>query len=118
MLRFVKLVLLGLILVAVIILGLANRGPVTLHVLPEGAQSILPVSIEVPMFAVILGSILCGLAIGYILEWLREHKHRRLAAQKKREASRLSREVETLKKKHMTPEEEVLAILDKKPGHA
>jgi len=118
MLRFLKLVLLGLILVAVIILGLANRGPVTLHLLPEGAQSILQLSVEVPMFVVILGSILCGLAIGYILEWLREHKHRRLAAQKKREASQLSREVETLKKKHMTPEEEVLAILDKKPGHA
>ena len=118
MLRFLKLVLLAVILLAVVVLGLANRGSVTLHLLPGDAQWILPLSVDVPMFVVILGSILCGLAIGYILEWLREHKHRRLAAQKKREASRLSREVESLKKKHMTPEEEVLAILDKKPGHA
>ena len=114
MLRYIKLVLLAVLMLAIVILALANRGPVTLHLLPEGVYSILPYSVQVPMFAVILVSILTGLLIGYILEWLREHKHRRIAAQKQREATQLAREVETLKKKHMSPEDEVLAILDRK----
>ena len=34
--RTLKLLLLGLILVAIVVLALANREPVTLHLLPEG----------------------------------------------------------------------------------
>lgn len=118
MLRAIKLLFLATIMVAIIILGLANREPVTLQLLPSGIRNILPLEIELPMYVVILGSILTGLLIGYILEWLREHKHRRLASEKKREARMLKSEVETLKKKHMSPEDEVLAILDQKTGHA
>ncbi len=118
MLRTIKLIVLAVIMAAIVVLALANRGPVTLNLLPEGVANILPLSVEVPLFAVILASILAGLAIGYILEWLREHKHRRLAAEKKREVGKLAHEVEVLKKKHMSPEDEVLAILDQKTGHA
>ncbi|NNU79420.1 LapA family protein [Halovulum dunhuangense] len=116
--RTIKLVFLAILMLAIVTLALANRGPVTLNLLPEGVGAILPLSIELPMFLVILASILTGLLIGYILEWLREHKHRRLAAEKQREAQRLSREVETLKKKHLSPEDEVLAILDKSTRNA
>lgn len=118
MLRTIKLIVLAVMMAAIVVLALANRGMVTLNLLPEGVSAILPLSIEVPLFAVILASILAGLLLGYILEWLREHKHRRLAAEKKREASKLSREVEVLKQKHVSPEDEVLAILEQKPGHA
>ncbi|MSU92310.1 DUF1049 domain-containing protein [Rhodobacteraceae bacterium 2CG4] len=114
MLRFIKLVLLAVILIAIVTLSLANRGLVTLHLLPEGIAAILPLSVRVPLFAVILVSILVGLLIGYILEWLREHKHRREAARRKREARQLKGEVQALKRKHMTDEDEVLAILDGK----
>ena len=112
MLRTIKLVFLTLLLIAIVILALANREPVTLNLLPQVAEWILPLSIQLPLFAVILISILTGLLIGYILEWLREHKHRRLAAQKQREANRLEREVQTLKKKTMSEEDEVLALLN------
>ncbi|WP_112320316.1 lipopolysaccharide assembly protein LapA domain-containing protein [Oceanibium sediminis] len=118
MLRLIKLLFLAVLMIAIIVLALANREMVTLNVLPEGIKNVLPLSVDVPMFAVILVSILVGLLIGYILEWLREHKHRRLAAQKNREAAKLKGEVETLKKKHMSPEDEVLAILDNSPGRA
>ncbi|MEM8870509.1 MAG: LapA family protein [Pseudomonadota bacterium] len=116
MLRFIKLVFLAVMMAAIIVLALANRGLVTLHLLPEGIANILPLSIEVPLFAVILASILLGLLIGYIFEWLREHKHRKSASLKEREVANLSREVETLKKKHVSPEDEVLALLDQKAG--
>ncbi|MEM8787773.1 MAG: LapA family protein [Pseudomonadota bacterium] len=120
MLRFIKLLVLTVLLLGIIILALANRGPVTLFLLPEVAAGILPqrLSLELPLFAVILASIMVGLLIGYILEWLREHKHRRAAVQKDREAARLSREVETLKAKHVSNEDEVLAILDQAPRNA
>ncbi len=116
MLRFIKLLILLAIMVVIVTLALANRGPVTLNLMPEGLSQITQVSVQVPMFAVILAAALAGLLLGYILEWLREHKHRRLAAQKRREAERLAREVEALKKKHMSPEDEVLAILDRQAG--
>ncbi|MEM7614990.1 MAG: lipopolysaccharide assembly protein LapA domain-containing protein [Pseudomonadota bacterium] len=118
MLRFIKLVFLAVMMAAIIVLALANRGPVTLNLLPEGVANILPLSIEVPLFSVILASILLGLLIGYILEWLREHKHRRTASVKKREVEGLSREVESLKRKHVSPEDEVLALLEQKTGRA
>jgi len=118
MLRFIKLVLLAVIMIGIVLLALANRGMVTLKLLPEAIEHILPLSIELPMFAVILASVLAGLLLGYILEWLREHKHRREAAERRRQASQLSHEVEVLKKKHMSPEDEVLALLDKSTGNA
>ncbi len=118
MLRTIKLIFLAVIMVAIVILALANRDPVTLTLLPEGLGSILPITYDVPLFLVILASILTGLVIGYVLEWLREHKHRRRASEGQREASRLNREVETLKRKTMSEEDELLAILDQKPGNA
>lgn len=116
--RQIKLLFLGLLMVAIVILALANRDAVTLHLLPEGLSHIVPVSLEVPLFIVILASILMGLLIGYILEYLREHKYRRFGSQKSREASRLEREVKALKKKHLSEEDEVLAILDDAPSNA
>ena len=118
MLRVFKLILLAALMVVIVVLALANRGPVTLHLLPEGIFSILPLSVEVPLFAVILAAILTGLLLGYILEWLREHKHRRRASVKAREVNRLEREVDSLKKKHLSEEDEILGILDGKTRNA
>ena len=114
MLRYIKLVLLAAILIVIVTLSLANRGAVTLHLLPEAIAHIMPLSVQVPLFLVILISILVGLLLGYIFEWLREHKHRREAARRKREAAQLKGQVQELKRKHMTDEDEVLAIIDGK----
>lgn len=118
MLRAIKLIFLAVLMIAIITLALANRETVTLQLLPDQVSAILPLSIELPMFAVILVSILVGLLIGYILEWLREHKHRRAAAERKKHANKLSQEVEVLKKTHMSPDDEVLALLDKSTRNA
>jgi lipopolysaccharide assembly protein A len=109
--RTLKLLLLGLILLAIVVLALANRDPVTLHLLPEGMARVMPLSIQVPLFAVSLVSIVLGMAIGYLLEWLREHKHRRRASQKTREAAQLNREVEKLRKESGKAGDDVLALL-------
>jgi uncharacterized integral membrane protein len=109
--RTIKLILLALILIAIVTLAVANRAPVTLHLLPEGLSGIAQRSVELPLWAVGLTSILTGMVLGYILEWLREHKHRRLAAQKSREAAALDREVGRLRRETGKGEDDVLRLL-------
>jgi hypothetical protein len=48
--------------------------------------------------------------IGFVWEWLREHKHRVVAAEKSREAARLAQEVARVAPP--PPKDEVLALLD------
>jgi uncharacterized integral membrane protein len=108
--RTIKLILLGIILVGIVVLSLANRGDVTVRLLPEGLDRLLPgATIELPLFLVSLLSIVTGMVLGYILEWLREYRHRRLAAEKAREAARLKSEVASLRQGK--PKDDVLALL-------
>ena len=109
--RTFKLLLLGLILVAIVVLAVANREVVTLNLLPQGLDRVMPLSRDLPLFVVILASVVVGMVLGYLLEWLREHKHRRRAAQKAQEAARLHREVAHLRKETGRPEDDVLALL-------
>jgi uncharacterized integral membrane protein len=109
--RIIKLTLLGIILLAIVLLSLANRQDVNVQLLPDPLSTILPWSQDMPLYLVCLISIAVGMVLGYILEWLREHRHRRRAAEKAREAERLSREVDRLKKK-TGPEDDVLALIN------
>jgi lipopolysaccharide assembly protein A len=109
--RLLRLVILGLILVAIVVLALANRGPVTLNLLPEGLSRLMPLSVQLPLFVVILLSIVTGMILGYLLEWLREHKHRRRASQKAREVERLGRDVDRLRRQTGRAEDDVLALI-------
>lgn len=109
--RTIKLILLALILIVIVVLALANREPVTLQLLPQGLSSIAQRSVELPLYAVGLLSVLIGLALGYVLEWLREHKHRRRASQKAREAAALDHEVQRLRRETGKRDDDVLALL-------
>lgn len=109
--RTIKLILLALILIVIVLVALANREVVTLHLLPTGLAQILPLSVELPLFVVCLISIVVGMVLGYLFEWLREHKHRRRASQREREAARLNSEVERLRREGGKPEDDVLAII-------
>lgn len=109
--RTIKLILLAVILAAIVVLALANRTPVTLNLLPGGMATIAQRSIDVPLYAVGLLSVLVGMILGYILEWLREHKHRRRASAKAREAAQLNREVGRLKQEAGKGDDEILALL-------
>ncbi len=109
--RTIKLILLALILLVIVVLSLANREIVTLHLLPAGISQLLPLQIQLPLFVVSLLSIVVGMVLGYLLEWLREHKHRRRAALKTREATQLNREVDRLRKSTGKADDDVLALL-------
>ena len=114
MIRYVKyLFLVGLALVLLTV-ALANRGLVTLRLLPEEMGSFLGFSwaIELPLFLVVFAGIVVGLLVGFVWEWLREHKHRAEATQAKREAAKLEREVVKLRSETQSPEDEILALLE------
>jgi uncharacterized integral membrane protein len=109
--RFAFLACLGAVLIAV---ALANRGMVELKLLPEGLARVAGVnqSIELPLFIVIFGGILVGVLVGFVWEWLREHKHRAEASRKNREVGKLKREVSRLKNEKHKGKDEVLALLE------
>ncbi len=109
-LRYLFLGALALILV---ILALANRMPVTLRVLPEdiGAYLGLSASFEAPLFVVIFLAMAVGLLVGFVWEWLREHKHRAEASHQRTERERLERELARTRTTR-TEEDDVLALID------
>ena len=109
--RALKYLILAIILVVLVVVALANRDLVTLNLLPAGMARVMPLSVQVPLFVVGLAGVVVGMVIGYIFEWLREHKHRRRASQKSREAQRLTSEMDRLRKTTGRHEDDVLTLL-------
>ena len=111
--RYIKYLFLAVIGIALITVALANRGFVTLRLLPEALGNLFGYTgqIQLPLFVVIFGGIVVGLLIGFVWEWLREHKHRAAAARKAREVGQLSREVSRLKEAP-GQKDDVLALLE------
>ncbi|WP_322865241.1 LapA family protein [Aquicoccus sp. G2-2] len=114
--RYIRYAFLGVLAVVLISVALANRGAVALHLLPNGLAKPLGLdwTINLPLFIVIFAAIIAGLLIGFVWEWLREHKHRATAARKEGEVRHLKREVSRLKGTGAAKEEhdDVLALLD------
>jgi putative membrane protein len=115
--RYVQYLLLGLIGLVLIVVAFANRQPVTLQLLPADMAQFWQAgrSVTLPLFLVVYAAVALGLALGFVWEWLREHKHRAEASTHKRTASALSREVDRLKTARGEAGDEVLALLEK-PG--
>jgi uncharacterized integral membrane protein len=112
--RYVRYAFFGTLGIILISVSLANRGAVTLKLMPDVFADLVGFNggVTLPLFVVVLGGIAAGLVIGFFWEWLREHKHRRDAGQKAREVRSLEREVTRLKDEKHQGKDEVLAILD------
>lgn len=112
--RYIRYVFLGALGIILISVSLANRGLVSLKLMPDVLAEVLGVNLAItlPLFVVVLGGIASGLVIGFFWEWLREYKLRRAAGQKVREVRTLEREVKRLKGEKHQGKDEVLAILD------
>lgn len=116
MIRALRLLFLAVMAVGLIALALANRDIVTLRALPPEAGDFLGFSwsVQVPLFAVVFAGILLGLLVGFVWEWLREHKVRRVASTSSRKVQHLEREVDRLKAKAAGPQDDVLALMDQR----
>ncbi|CUH89513.1 hypothetical protein PH5382_03460 [Phaeobacter sp. CECT 5382] len=112
--RYIRYAILGVLGIVLVSVCLANRAIVDLKLLPNAVAELLGVNpaISLPLFVVVIGGLGAGLVIGFIWEWLREHKHRRAAGDHSREVKKLSREVQKLKKQKHEGKDEVLALLE------
>ena len=108
-----RVLLLGLLAFVLLVLALANRELVTLRLLPETLSDYLGfgASVTLPLFLVLFLAIAVGLLVGYVLEWLREHKHRSEAARQRAERERLEREL--AKSRPAGEGDDVLALVER-----
>ena len=112
--RYVRYACIAIFALALILVAIANRGMVTLRVLPDelsGLAALNP-TYDMPLFVVIFGGVLAGLILGFIWEWIREAKERAAAARQAREMRALRAEVRRLKGEKHQGKDEVLAILE------
>lgn len=112
--RYIRYVFLGCLAIVLISVALANRGLVQLQLLPTGLSELLGLQqqVSLPLFIVIFGSLIAGVLVGFVWEWLREHKHRAEAARKGTEVRQLQRELKRTQNERDKDKDEVLAILD------
>ncbi len=112
--RYIRYAFWGILAIVLITVALANRGPVTLTLLPEALadMSAFQASVELPLFLVIFGGIVAGLFIGFVAEWLREAKFRTDASRKAGELRKMERELRRVKGQRDEGKDEVLALLD------
>lgn len=112
--RYIRYFCIALFGLAMIAVALANREIVALKVLPAEVAGNFAVNptIQLPLFLVILGSILIGLLLGLVWEWVREFGQRSEAAKQARELRRMQRKVDKLKSEKHEGQDDVLALLD------
>ncbi|MDZ7905368.1 MAG: LapA family protein [Cypionkella sp.] len=113
--RYLRLFFLLVLALVLISLAMANRSLVTVSALPADFAALLGGNwaLELPMFLVIFAAIAVGLLIGFVWEWLREHKHRATAAKSTKAVTKLERELAAMRDAHALPKDDVLALLDK-----
>ena len=113
--RYIRYAFLAALAIVLVAVALANREFVTLQLLPADLAALfgLQRTISLPLFVVIFGGIVAGLLIGFVWEWLREHKHRAEAARKAAEVRRLERELKHSHQKQDEGKDEVLAMLER-----
>lgn len=115
MLKYLRYLILGTIAIALVTMALANRAPVELRFLPDGLAALFGVDfrITLPLFLILFLAMIAGLLIGFVWEWLREHKHRAAARTHGRAVTKLERELAEVKQTTGTPKDDILALLER-----
>ena len=105
----------ALVALCLVLVGLANRDVVTLRAMPQALADLIGISpdIQLPLIVAIFIGVGVGLLIGFLWEWLREHKLRADARAKGRELSRLKNELSALRDADGDGKDDVLALLEK-----
>jgi uncharacterized integral membrane protein len=113
--RLFRYLILGALLLALLVVALANRTAVAVQLLPDDFAVLIgwQARAQVPLFVVLgLGAVI-GVVIGFVWEWLREHKHRKVARVQTKAVSQLERELAAMKDQTSLPEDDVIALLSK-----
>lgn len=117
MIRYLRLLVIGLLALSLLTVALANRTVVQVRLLPDDLAALTGLTwvAEVPLFLVIFAGIVAGVLIGFVWEWLRETHIRSTASARAREVARLERELAELRgAAGVAPKDDVLALLEKR----
>ena len=116
--RYLRMLFVAVLAISLLTVALANRQIVDVSLFPGQFGQYLggTWSARMPLFLVILLSLLIGMVLGLIWEWLRESHLRQESSRRAFELRQLEREVGGLRTTHAAPRDEVLAILDTPRG--
>jgi hypothetical protein len=105
----------AVVAVILVMVGLSNRGVVTLRAMPEALAGLFGISpdINVPLFVVIFAGVALGLLVGFVWEWVREWNERAESRAKDAEIARLQKEVARLTAEKAVGKDEVLALVER-----
>jgi uncharacterized integral membrane protein len=87
----------------IVLLAVANRQPVMISLDPFLSEP-RTLTVEIPLFILILASVIFGVVIGGIAAWLRQSKWRRHARVTQAELRSLRGEIEAMRHRLDTPE--------------
>lgn len=93
--RYIRYGILAALAIVMVTVAIANRGPITLRLLPEELTGLFGFSWETtaPVFVVLLIAVMFGVVLGFVWEWIREHKYRRDAVVERRSREQLEKKM-------------------------
>ena len=111
--RYVRAIVLGALAITLITIALANREPLTLRLIPESLQGLLGLSwqITLPIFVILILAVGAGVLLGFVWEWVREHKHRATAVKERRQRQELEQHIKT-SARPARESDEILALVE------
>ena len=112
---YIRYAFLALMVAAFVTVALANRDMTTLALLPDTMAALFGfnMSITLPLFIVIGLSVVLGLLLGFVWEWLRERSYRADAVRARSECDALRNELGRVRKAAPeTQKDDVLAIVE------
>lgn len=111
--RIIRWVILGALAIGLVTVALANRGPMTVRLLPEPLEGLFGLSwqITMPVFIVLVIAMGAGVLLGFVWEWVREHKHRSEAASERRMRKDLEQQVKSTQPPK-GEKDEILALVE------
>lgn len=115
--RLIRWFVLAAIAIVLVVIAVANDGPLTIRLLPDELGSLLGLdpgtwAVTLPVFIILFIAMFVGVVLGYVLEWVREHKHRAVAAVETRERQRLQKQVKDIAPPSADDGDDVLAMLE------
>ena len=112
--RYIRWVILAALAIVLVTIALANREPMTVRLLPEALEGLFGFSwqITMPIFIVLVAAMGAGVLLGFVWEWVREHKHRSAAASERRMRQELEQQVKTTRSS-ADDGDDILALVEK-----
>jgi uncharacterized integral membrane protein len=96
--RFLTLFVLFPVAIVVVVLSVANRGPVAFSLDPIGAGS-TGWTVSAPLYVFLFAALAVGILIGGVATWIRQGRWRQAARAERANAERLQRETERLRER-------------------